>query len=317
MTGEQADTQRETAPLRRDNSRIQPDRAPVDPGPGQSTRPVFPPPPRPAQQPTNPPTQQANPPVHPQTNPPVKQPTNPPVHPQTNPPGYQQANQLPPQPVNPPVRPTTNPGTSRQPMPEPPPPSSRSKITPMGWALRGAGLLAISLVSGLIWLAVKPDAPEPEETPPLATKYDFQPIRREEGFLGCQNVSDYKIQEFFKNEECEHLTRALYNTTLPDGTRVLTSVVTVQMRSADSAQRLNDLTAEENTGNIRDLVDDGIQNTQDLPKLADKAYASERQDNLVVIGDSAYYDKKTTNKDPSLLDVSKEALKLGWPQDKG
>ncbi|MDA3643615.1 hypothetical protein LZ318_09020 [Saccharopolyspora indica] len=302
MTGEQADTQRETAPLRRDNSRIQPDRAPVDPGPGQSTRPVFPPPQRP---------------VHQQTNPPVHQPTNPPVHPQTNPPGYPQANQLPPQPTNPPVRPTANPATSRQPMPEPPPEPSQRKVTPMGWALRGAGLFAISVVSGLIWLAVKPDAPEPEEAPPLATKYAFQPIRREEGFRGCQNVSDYKIQEFFRKEECEHLTRALYDTTLEDGSRVLTSVVTVLMPNAESAQNLDDLTTKDNTGNIRDLVDDGIQNTQDLPKLADKAYASDQQDRLVVISDSAYYDKKTLNKDPILLDVSREALKLGWPQDKG
>lgn len=297
MTGEQADTQRETAPLRRDNSRIQPDRAPVDPGPGQATRPVFPPPQRP-----------------------VHQQTNPPVHPQTNPPGFQQANQLPPQQVNPPVRPTANPATSRQPMPGPPPSppsSSRGRITPMGWALRGAGLFAISVVSGLIWLAVKPPAPEPEEPPPPAMKYAFEPIRREEGFRGCQNVSDYKIQEFFRSEECEHLTRALYDTTLPDGTRVLTSVVTVLMPNADSAQRLDDLTTKDDTGNIRDLVDDGIQDTKDLPALSDKAYASDRQDRLVVIGDSAYYEKKTPSKDPVLLDVSREALKLGWPQDQG
>ncbi|MER7011159.1 hypothetical protein ABT324_07010 [Saccharopolyspora sp. NPDC000359] len=292
MTGEQADTQRETAPLRRDNSRIQPDRAPVDPGPGQTTRPVF-----------APPHQQAPRPAHPRTNPPA--------HPQPNPQAYQQAGP-PPQQPNPPVRQSANPATSRQPAPEPPPSSRR--ITPMGWLARGAGLFAISVVSGLIWLAIKPDPPEPED-PPLAVKYDFKPIRREEGFRGCQNVSDHKIQEFFQDAECEHLTRALYDTTLPDGSRVLTSIVTVLMPDADSARRLDQLLTEDNTGNIRDLVDDGSNDTKDLPELADKAYASGQQDRLVVIGDSAYYDKKTDKGDLALLDVSNEALKLGWPQD--
>ncbi|MER6988686.1 hypothetical protein ABT337_20555 [Saccharopolyspora hirsuta] len=241
--------------------------------------------------------------------------TNPPVHSQTNPPAYQQPYQQagPPQPTNPPVRPSANPATSRQPAPGPPP--SGKRITPMGWLARGAGLFAISVVSGLVWLAVKPEPPEPEGPPPLAVKYDFKPIRREEGFRGCQNVSDYKVQQFFQNEECEHLTRALYDTTLPDGSRVLTSIVTVLMPDADSARRLDELLTRDNTGNIRDLVDDGSNDTKDLPDLVDKAYASGRQDRLVVIGDSAYYDKETPKNDLALLDVSEEALKLGWPQD--
>ncbi|MER5388420.1 hypothetical protein, partial [Saccharopolyspora sp. NPDC002686] len=276
MTGERADTQRETAPLRRDNSRIQPDRAPVDPGVGQTTRPVFPPPPQHPQQAPMPP-QQPPPPR------PVRQQTNPQVQPAVNPP------------------------TNRQPMPGLPP-SGKKRITPMGWVARGAGLFAISVVSGLIWMALKPAAPEPEVPAATPLKYQFDPIRREDGFRGCQNVSDYKIQQFFQGEECEHLTRALYDTKLPDGTRVLTSVVTVRMPNADSAQRLDDLTTQDSTGNIRDLVDDGSEDTKGLPELKDKAYASDRQNELVVIGDSAYYDKATPNKDPLLLDVSREAL---------
>ncbi|GAA4619271.1 hypothetical protein [Saccharopolyspora hordei] len=285
MTGEQANTQRETTPLRRDNSRIQQDRAPVDSGPGQTTRPVFPPPSQPAPPPG--PAQQTSQPGY--QHPPVQQSSNPPV------------------------RPVVNPPTSRQPVPEPPP--AEKRITPLGWVLRGAVLVAISVVSGLVWLAVKPSPPEEEAAPPPPMKYQFEPLRREEGFRGCQNVSDDAIREFFKNQECDHLTRALYETRLPDGTRVLTSVVTVLMPDAESAQRLDELTTEDDTGNIRDLVDDGSDNTKDLPKLHDKAYASDRQDNLVVIGDSAYFDKKTKEKDPVLLDVTREALKLGWPQE--
>ncbi|WP_229679841.1 hypothetical protein [Saccharopolyspora thermophila] len=261
MTGAQANTQRETTPLRRDNSLIRPDRAAEEP-----TRPAFAPPPH--QAPAAPP----------------------------------------------PPPPRTNPPTARQ---APVPPPSGRRITPMGWALRGLGLLAISVLSGLIWLWLKPaddEADAPPPAPPM--RYDFTPIRREEGFQGCQQVSTNRIREYFRNQECEHLTRALYSTRLPNGDRVLTSVITVLMPDAASAQRLNELTTKDGTGNIRDLVDDGRDGTKGMPKLDDDAYASGRQDRLVVIGDSAYFDKSTPNKDPALLDVTNEALKLGWPQDR-
>ncbi|MGW5645458.1 hypothetical protein ACWEV3_20685 [Saccharopolyspora sp. NPDC003752] len=270
MTGAQANTQRETTPLRRDNSLIRPDRAPVPP-PDEATRPAFAPPPRRDQPP------------------PVQQP---PVQPQAQ------------------QQPTSWQAPVAQPEPQP------RRITPTGWLLRGLGLVAISVLSGLIWLMIKPDtddeaAPPPAEVP----RYEFVPIHREEAFQGCQNVSTAKIKSFFQKQECAHLTRALYSTKLPDGTRVLTSLVTVLMPDAATAQQLNDLTTKDGTGNIRDLVDDGRDGTKGMPGLDDDAYASGRQDRLVVIGDSAYFDKNTPHKDPVLLDVTKEALKLGWPQE--
>ncbi|MGW1677922.1 hypothetical protein [Saccharopolyspora sp. NPDC002376] len=267
----------------------------MDPGVGQATRPVFAPPPQPQQAPP-PPRQQPQ-----QAPPPPPQPPPPrPVRQQTNPQ----------------VQPAVNPPTNRQPMSDLPQ-SGKKRTAPMGWVVRGAGLFAISVVSGLIWMMLKPSPPESDVQAEAPLKYKFDPIRREDKFRGCQNVSDYKIQQFFQGEECEHLARALYDTTLPDGTRVLTSVVTVRMPNADSATRLDDLTTQDSTGNIRDLVDDGSEDTKGLPALKDKAYASDRQNELVVIGDSAYYDKETPDKDPQLLDVSKEALKLGWPQEGG
>lgn len=181
--------------------------------------------------------------------------------------------------------------------------------------LRGLGLFAISVLSGLIWLLVKPDTQEQAAPPPDLPRYEFTPIRREEAFQGCKNVSTDKIRSFFQKQECAHLTRALYSTRLPDGTQVLTSLVTVLMPDAASAQQLNDLTTRDGTGNIRDLVDDERDGTKDMPRLNDDAYASGRQDRLVVIGDSAYLGKSTPKKDPALLDVTNEALKLGWPQD--
>ncbi len=192
--------------------------------------------------------------------------------------------------------------------------SQLRRVTPTGWLLRGVVLFVISVLSGVLWLMLKP-ADKEDAAPPDLPRYTFTPIRREEAFQGCQNVSTDSIKGFFAKQECEHLTRALYRTKLPDGTEVLTSLVTVLMPNAASAQQLNDLTTRDGTGNIRDLVDDERDGTENMPRLDDDAYASGGQDRLVVIGDSAYINKSTPKSDPALLDVTREALKLGWPQD--
>ncbi|WP_228046346.1 hypothetical protein [Saccharopolyspora montiporae] len=198
----------------------------------------------------------------------------------------------------------------------PGPGGQRGKITPGGWVLRGLALFAVSLISGLLWLVVRPGGDEEAAPPPEPqTQHDFQPVHREEAFQGCQQVSTDRIQEFFGDSECEHLTRALYTTTLPDGERALTSVVTVLMPDEATARSLDELTTRDGTGNIRDLVDDGRAGTEEMPPLGDRAYGSERQGRLVVIGDSAYFDQDTPRKDPTLLQVTQDALNLGQKQD--
>lgn len=248
MTGAQDNTQRETTPLRRDNSHIRQDRAMVTPSPDHATRPVY-----------------------------------------------------------------THAPTPQQPPGAPPPGQRPRKVTPLGWALRGLVLVMVAIVSGAIWLAIKPSEPAPVQPPPL--RYHFTLSNREEAVHGCKQVSSGEIRSFFAKQECDHLTRALYTTTLPDGSRVLTTVTTVLMPDSASAARLNELTTKDNTGNVRDLVEDKRAGTENMPALNDAAYASGRQDRLVVIGDSAYFDKKTQKQDPALTDVTNEALKLGWPQD--
>ncbi|MFD0922296.1 hypothetical protein [Saccharopolyspora rosea] len=273
MTGSQQDQQRETAPLRRDNSRVRPERASTAAAAEEATRPAF-----------APQASRGFPQSDPRPHPGPQQPYQP---------------------------------TSRQLAPEPPPArTGRSGVTPMGWVLRGLALVAVSVVSGLIWIAIKPGSGGESDAPPPGpqTRYQFQPLRKEEAFQGCRQVSRDEVATFFEKQECDHLTRALYSTTLPDGRRVLTSVVTVLMPDEASAQQLDALTTRDNTGNIKNLVEEG--RDRNLPELNDKAYGSQRQGRLVVIGDSAYFDQKTPNKDPVLLDVTNDALKLGWPQDR-
>lgn len=194
----------------------------------------------------------------------------------------------------------------------------------MTWVVRGLALFGVSVLSGLLWLALKPGSPEqnPDDqanAAPPPGKYDFRPIQREEGYQGCEDVSNGQIRDFFAQRQCGHLTRALYQTTLPTGDKVLTSVITVLMPDPASAAQLNDKTTKDNTGNVSDLVDSKRDGTEGFPRLSDDGYFSEQQDRLVVIGDSAYFSKpgpKGNKTDPVLVDVTRDALRLGWPQDK-
>ncbi|WP_461145313.1 hypothetical protein [Salinifilum aidingensis] len=217
-----------------------------------------------------------------------------------------------------------NPGTARQ-APSSPHRSSSSprRSSAWTWAVRGLVLLGVALLSGAAWWAFGLGGPSGQERAqdrgePIEqrTKYQFDMLQKEGWLPGCAQVSTARIAEFFGRDECVHRTRALYTTTLPNGDRVVTTVVTVLMHDEQQAAQLDRLLTRDGTGNIKDLVDEGMETHGDLPGLNDKAYGSQQQGELVVIGDSAYMDGDTPKDDPRLLDVTGEALRLGWPQDR-
>lgn len=221
------------------------------------------------------------------------------------------------------------PSTSRQ-APVRPEPAARAgggllagtSITPSGWVLRGLVLFGVAVVSGLLWLLIKPSSGDDQAADPPApvpqTQNRFNLEVREEGRQGCANVSTGQIKAFFGEHGCEHLTRALYTTTLPDGQRVLTSVVTVRLADSASAAQLNELVTQDDTGNVMDLVSSGPDLPDDFPGLtSDVGYHSEQQDRLVVVGESGYFGQPDNYEDQRLTDVTKDAVRLGWPQDSG
>ncbi|WP_243793082.1 hypothetical protein [Saccharopolyspora gloriosae] len=223
-----------------------------------------------------------------------------------------------------------HPSTSRQEPVRPAAPASATggsglggtSITPSGWALRGLVLFGVAVVSGLLWLLIKPADPADEAqdspTPGPQTQHQFNLELREEGQQGCANVSTRKIKEFFGSHRCEHLTRALYTTSLPDGQRVLTSVVTIRMADSETAAQLNELVTQDGTGNVMDLVSAGRDLPDDFPGLSsDVGYYSEQQDRLVVVGESGYFSQVDDYEDQRLTEVTRDALGLGWPQDSG
>lgn len=312
MTGTQGDFERgDTAPLNAVQNSHGHGSAPgtsAPPGSQERTRPTFPPPPqvRNTGVPGNGPPEAHRRPGNPHSGPPASPAGPVPV-------GNPTSRAPTAAPSGPPRTPAGARGDDRS--------GPRGRITPAGWVVRGLVLFAVSVTSGLLWLAVKPQPSEPQsERTNVAEQpkglYRFDPQIREE-IQSCRNFSTGRIAEYFAQNPCEHLTRALYTTTLDNGERVLTSVVTALMPSKASAAQLEKLTTRSGTGNIEDLVSAGRTVPDDYPELdGDYGYASQQQGALVVIGESSYFTASGRD-DARLKKVTADALRLGWPQDKG
>nr|WP_207630755.1 MULTISPECIES: hypothetical protein [unclassified Actinopolyspora] len=194
-------------------------------------------------------------------------------------------------------------------------------ITPAGWVIRGLVLVLVAVLSGVLWLMVKPsetrstsESPATQQAGP-STEYDFEKYVADEP-ANCADNSTAKIAEFFAGTACSHITRALYTTRLHNGERVLTSVVTVLMPDAASAAKLEKLATQNATGNIEDLVTAGSQVPEGYPDLShDYGYASTHEGRLVVIGESSYFHRSGRD-DGRLKHVTSDALKLGARQDR-
>lgn len=197
------------------------------------------------------------------------------------------------------------------------PEPERPRVSAMGWFGRGLALVAVSVASGAVWLAVKSGGgqDESQQNPGPTTKHQFSSVMTVNGAQGCAQVSEGKIKKFFAKHPCQHLTRALYTTQLPNGQKVLTSVNTVLMADPNVAAQLNATATGDDTGNIKDLVDQRAPGTEHYPKLSDNGYASQPQGAMVAIGDSAYFGQKTSDKDPQLAEITKDALNLAWKQN--
>lgn len=200
-------------------------------------------------------------------------------------------------------------------------PGGENGISPMGWVLRGAALLGVSVVSGVLWLAFTGGFSQQDDTPEQpVTQHDFEQVFRQEGQQRCADVSIDQIREFFEENQCLHLTRALYTTTLDDGQRVLTSVVTVKMANPALVAELDELVTQDQTGNIEDLAsdDDAFDTPEGFPDLTqDVGFASERDGRLLVVGESGYFGQPEDYEDERLRRITMDAMKLAQRQDKG
>jgi hypothetical protein len=204
---------------------------------------------------------------------------------------------------------------------EPPPPATNKALQ---WTLRIAGLVAVAVVSGLVWNYVTDDSPSSptttagEETPTRSTGvFDLQPYEKMPTpniDADCAKHAYDDIQKFLQDNPCERLTRQLF-VTEDEGRTVYASVSVVTMPSEDKAAELRDLTDKNGTGNVSDVVRDKVVTIDGLDGLAGGGgYASTQsgRDVIIVEADLDPKDKKDEKTDEKLLDaVCDDALRLG------
>lgn len=198
--------------------------------------------------------------------------------------------------------------------------------------MRALGLVAIAVVSGLVWFYINNDSSSTpsgnggETTPQQPagayefTKYDKMP--KPDRVENCaEHAYGKQVPPFLASTPCDHLTRQLY-VTKDEGRTIYTSVSVITMKTEANAAALRDLTDKDGTGNISDVVRDGLVKIEGLGKLsAHDGYAARQsgRDVIVVESDFAPKDKSSDKKaDEDVLDkVSTDALRLGADLDGG
>lgn len=199
---------------------------------------------------------------------------------------------------------------------------------PLQWALRIGGLVAVAVISGLIWYFVTDDDKANSDPTGYGTGdkvvesegvYDFrlhEDLPKPRTDTNCADHAYGQIQEFLRTTRCEKLTRALYVTTVQDGRTVYASVSVVRMADDAAAEQLRKLTDTDDTGNVSDVVRDRVVRVDGLDRLSGGGgYASTQHGRDVVIVEADFDpkgEKGTDEKaDEEQLDsVCMDALRL-------
>lgn len=181
-----------------------------------------------------------------------------------------------------------------------------------GYLLKGLGLLAIAVLSGVIWYLLNAGGGGAEDGGGRAAgEYRFSKIKGPVADGDCAGNAYDDVAEFFVNNRCERLTRVLYTSTPASGSRVVTSVATVRMPDERLAVALKRLTDRNGTGNVDDLVRAGVSVPGAPDDLGGGGYASTRKGRLVVIVESDYLGEPAKSNPKLLVRVSQDALRLG------
>lgn len=202
---------------------------------------------------------------------------------------------------------------------DPPDPGQNPALT---WVMRGLGLLAVAVISGLVWWYINNDSPQagPQtESTSQSSAVEFQftahpqvPSPRHDS--NCADHAYDDVQKFLQKTPCQQLSRALYTTTDREGRTVYTNVSVVKMNNAADAAELRALTDKNGTGNVSDLVREGFVKLPPLKSLS-AGYEAVQRDRDVIIVESDFDPaarKVDEAKDDATLDaICRDAIRLG------
>lgn len=197
------------------------------------------------------------------------------------------------------------PGPGTAPLPRIPGSPRRS-----GYVVKACGLVAVAVLSGLVWYLIRHEPGAPMAPPGTRAKeFSFAMAEGPVVSSNCAANSSGQVKKWFTDHPCQRLARALYNTAYGND-QVLVSVMVITTADAGQAQQLKTITDRDGTGNINDLLKDGTAHLPAAPKdLSEGKYASRVNGNQVTIVLSEFYNEHSD--DAVLERVDSEALNLG------
>jgi hypothetical protein len=117
---------------------------------------------------------------------------------------------------------------------------------------------------------------------------------------------------FFAGADCTALSRALYSTQVA-GAPVVVSVVRVQMPDTAAARELQALTDRNGSGNVSDLLREGVRYTGSPAELSGAEYASAVSGSTVTIVESAWVDEDAAGSATDIDRIADAGLALPVP----
>jgi hypothetical protein len=133
---------------------------------------------------------------------------------------------------------------------------------------------------------------------------------------GCVGHGYGQVGDFFAGTDCTGLSRALYSAQL-DGRPVVVSVSRIRMADTAGARSLQQLADRNGSGNVSDLLREGVRYTGSPDKLSGAEYASAISGSSVTIVESSWVDPANAGSAAEIDVVAGAALVLPVPDFPG
>jgi len=135
-------------------------------------------------------------------------------------------------------------------------------------------------------------------------------LRAEDDQANCTAHSYGQVQVFFARTPCSSVHRSLL-TTGQDGRSIVVATSTVTFASQNQATSYLRLVTSDGTGNVNDLLREGIRYPGSPSKLPATAFASRQDGTRVLVAEAGFVDGRSDYRDPVLQATARKAVDAG------
>ena len=132
----------------------------------------------------------------------------------------------------------------------------------------------------------------------------------EDDQANCTAHSYGQVQVFFARTPCSSVHRGLL-TTEQDGRSIVVATSTVTFSSPDQATSYLRLVTSDGTGNVNDLLREGVRYPGSPSKLPATAFASRQDGTRVLVAEAGFTDGRSDSRDPALQAAARKAVAAG------